>query len=88
MTAVTVKAPLSPLRPAHPASLPGSERVTYTEDGQRRQLWRQVGWHGGSGAFYALPEDPSSHEQGSFAPLWILVDDEPVLEADEPGGPR
>ena len=56
----------------------GDERVTYVAD--RRQAWRQIGWHGQTGAFFGLAEDPSKHEPGSFGPLWILVDDEPMVE--------
>jgi hypothetical protein len=73
------------VRPHHPACEPGDERITHTfdADGTNRQIWRQVGWHGQSGAFYALPEDPSRYEPGSFSPLWLLVDDEPELSREE-----
>lgn len=74
-------------RPYRPAHLPGDERVTHA--GNNRQTWRQIGWHGQSGAFYALGEDPSRHELGSFSPLWLLVDDEAVLDpaaAERPMG--
>jgi hypothetical protein len=63
------------VRPYHPVHLPGDERRTFTDS--HVQTWRQVGWHGQTGAFYALGEDPSRHEPGSYAPLWLLVDDEP-----------
>lgn len=66
------------VRPYHPAHLPGDERVTFTLDTDQRQTWRQIGWHGQSGAFYALGEDPSRHEPGSFSPLWLLVENEPI----------
>jgi len=41
--------------------------------------FRQVGWHGQTGAFYSLDEDPSRHEPGSFGPLWILAHNEPII---------
>ena len=60
----------------------GSEMRTHTLD--RDQLWRQIGWHGQTGAFYALDEKPADHEPGSYSPLWILVDNEPpILPAEE-----
>ncbi|MEU0710933.1 hypothetical protein ABZ508_26580 [Streptomyces lavendulocolor] len=49
----------------------------------RNQLWRQVGWHGQTGAFYALDEKPADHEPGSFGPLWVLVDSEPPILPDD-----
>lgn len=55
----------------------GSEMRTVTLDSN--QTWRQIGWHGQSGAFYALDEKPSDHELGSWSPLWILVDNEPPI---------
>ncbi len=71
------KTPAHNHRPYRPAHLPGDERITYADG--NRQIWRQLGWHGQSGAFYALGEDPSRHEPGSFSPLWLLVDDDVVL---------
>jgi len=69
-------------RPYWLASQAGEERITHTMDS--RQTWRQIGWHGQSGAFYGLDEDPSAHEPGSFGPLWLLVDDEPpIFDHDE-----
>jgi len=62
------------VRPHRSASAPGQE-ITIHTDG-RVLVWRQIGWHGGSGAFYALGEDPSRFERGSFRPLWILADNE------------
>jgi hypothetical protein len=47
---------------------------TYAEN--KRQVWRQVGWHGQSGAFYSLSEDPKPHEPGSYSPLWVLIENE------------
>ena len=54
------------------------ERITYSA--MNRQIWRQVGWLGFTGAFYALGEDPSPTERGGFSPIWQLVDDEPMVE--------
>jgi hypothetical protein len=57
-------------------SQPGTELVAFVSDGDRlmRQVFRQVGWQGQSGAFYALTGDarPGDHEPGSFAPLWVV----------------
>lgn len=60
------------IRPYRAQSAGGPERVC----GQGNQtVLRQIGWHGQSGAFYALDEDPSKHELGSFSPLYIEVGD-------------
>lgn len=59
----------------------GSEMRTHTLEAN--QLWRQIGWHGQTGAFYALDEKPSDHEPGSWSPLWILVDNEPPILPDD-----
>ena len=61
-------------RPYQSPSEPNEARVTFTP--ARRQIWRQVGWHGHTGAFYNLEEDPSRHEPAGFSPLWVLVDDD------------
>lgn len=79
--------PQGPLdrRPYRAPHASGPEMTTYTLEGT--QTWRQVGWHGGSGAFYSLDEDPKPHEPGSFSPLWVLIGNErmesplPELEA-------
>ncbi|MCT2591110.1 hypothetical protein LHJ74_14530 [Streptomyces sp. N2-109] len=55
----------------------GSEMRTMTLSAT--QTWRQIGWHGQTGAFYALDEQPSLHEPGSISPLWLLVDNEPPV---------
>lgn len=60
----------------------GAEMRTMTPD--TNQLWRQIGWHGQTGAFYAFDEKPSDHEPGSYEPLWILADNEPPIPPDEP----
>ncbi|MFI1485710.1 hypothetical protein [Streptomyces sp. NPDC020747] len=68
-------------RPYRRASEPGGQEMhTHTLDAQ--QTWRQIGWHGQTGAFYALDEKPSAHEPGSWEPLWILVDNEPPILPD------
>lgn len=54
----------------------GTEMRTHTLD--KTQCWRQIGWHGQTGAFYSLDEHPTEHEPGSFGPLWILVDNDYV----------
>ena len=61
----------------------GLERVTFTgPTGERRQLWRQVGWLGQTGRVYELDKPPYGIEPGSFSPLWVLIDDDltPMLE--------
>ena len=63
---------------ARPAYRPAQDRqpaerrtVEVYPDGSRwRVTYRQVGWIGGTGAFYALHENPAPTEPGSFAPLW------------------
>lgn len=67
------------VRPYWPTSQPGDRKVTVHR--RNRQVWKQVGWHGQSGAFYALGEDPSRHEPGSFATLWVLAEDEPIVQS-------
>lgn len=69
-------------RPYRLASRTGDERTYITVDGYRI-TFRQIGWHGQTGAFYALDEDPSKHEPGSFGPLWICVEREPVITDEE-----
>lgn len=71
-------------RPYRLASAPGDE-CAYTVDGTR-YIFRQIGWHGQSGAFYSLAEDPSKHEPGSFSPIWLPVDTEP-LDDEKPDEP-
>lgn len=53
---------------------PGAERNTLSPDGARRQLWRQVGWQGQTGALYSLDERPQDYERGSYAPMFVMVD--------------
>jgi hypothetical protein len=70
------------VRPYRRLSATGPEMRTATLNAN--QLWRQVGWLGQTGAFYAYDERPSEHEGGSFGPLWALVDnDPPILDAEE-----
>jgi hypothetical protein len=57
----------------------GGDELLVEADGVRR-MFRQVGWHGHSGTFYALGENPALYESGAFAPLWILVYAEPLDE--------
>lgn len=69
-------------RPHRAAHEPGDELTLVQPNGIRR-VFRQIGWHGQSGAFYSLGEDPSPYEPGSFSPLWLVahVDD---VELPEP----
>lgn len=67
-------------RPNQPQSASGPTMVTHTVDAV--QTWRQVGWHGQTGDFYALHEDPSPTEPGSFSPLWLLIENEPPIFDD------
>lgn len=66
-------------RPYRAPSATGPE-ITVTGKEQRQTL-RQVGWLGGTGAFYALDEKPSLHEPGSFTPLWFIAHSDRI---DEP----
>ncbi|MFE3452396.1 hypothetical protein ACFXJ8_26080 [Nonomuraea sp. NPDC059194] len=75
------------VRPYRRASEPGENRTAvHTEEGGRRYRYvlRQVGWHGQSGAFYALDESPHMHETASYAPLWIIAHAD---EIDSDGNP-
>lgn len=56
-----------------------------TENGRRsRVTWRQVGWHGQSGYFYALEDDIKPHytEPGSFAPLYVQAHRDEIVDSD------
>ncbi len=79
MTRVTTDLPRPPdTRPYRKPSASGPER-TVAENAATRLLMRQVGWHGQSGAFYSLDEDPAAHEPGSFTPLLVVVEADEVL---------
>jgi hypothetical protein len=73
-------------RPYHQANQTGDEMRLWTTNYYLHRF-RQIGWHGHSGAFYALDEDPSRHEPAGFAPLEDL---EPVgyqlVSRDEAAG--
>lgn len=61
-------------RPAQDRQPAERHTVEESPDGTRWDvIWRQVGWIGQTGQFYALDEDPSRTERGSFAPLWREV---------------
>lgn len=55
----------------------GKEMHTTTEDAV--QHWRQIGWLGQSGAFYAFSERPMNHEPGGWSPLWTMLENEPKV---------
>jgi len=68
-------------------SEPGDEMVTVLTEptGQKvRYTLRQIGWHGQSGAFYALGESPSQYETGSFSPMWVIAHSDRL---DDEGNP-
>lgn len=69
-------------RPYRRASEPGDE-LTLTGYGNRHTM-RHIGWHGATGAFYSLDEDPSTSEPGSFTPIWLPVHSEPIDDEEEP----
>ena len=52
----------------------GQEIRTLSLDGAVKHRWRQVGWHGQTGAIYGLHEKPQDYEPGSFSPLYAMVD--------------
>ena len=68
-------------RPYRKMHEPGLNVDVYTPDGPHttyRQTFRQVGWLGQSGAFYALDEDPMGHEPGGWAPLYFVAHSDTV----------
>ncbi|MGI5153609.1 hypothetical protein [Microbispora sp. CA-102843] len=74
-------------RPYRRQSEPGETKtvINTSPDGRRWRLdLRQVGWHGQSGAFYALGESPHLYETGSYSPLWLIAHAD---EIDEDGNP-
>jgi hypothetical protein len=58
-------------RPRRLLSEEGPEAVT-TGYGVR-QTWRQVGWLGASGAFYALDEPHMEHEPGGVSGMFVIA---------------
>lgn len=75
--------PISPPANTRPYREPWAfgDKLTITTD-ERVMTFKQIGWHGQTGAFYSLDEDPSFHEPGSFSPLWVLVHNEPSPDGD------
>lgn len=71
-------------RPYHQANQTGDEMRLWTTNSYLHRF-RQIGWHGHSGAFYSLGEDPSRHEPAGFAPLWLAIESAPV-EKPNPRG--
>ncbi|WP_055477595.1 hypothetical protein [Sphaerimonospora mesophila] len=74
-------------RPYRGQHEPGEERtVTHVHSNGEtyRMVLRQVGWHGQSGAFYALGESPHLYETGSYQALWIIAHAD---QLDEEGNP-
>lgn len=73
-------------RPYRAASATGPELVhEITKNGrQYRATLRQIGWHGQSGAFYALDDDvkPHHHEPGSFSPLYVVAHMDEIADGD------
>lgn len=39
----------------------------------KRIVFRQIGWHGQTGRFYELDENPALSESGSFTPMYIQI---------------
>jgi hypothetical protein len=62
-------------RPSRQGWESGPEIRVFWDDDSRivHQTMRQIGWHGQSGAFYALGEDPGPEETGSWTPIWVVV---------------
>lgn len=74
-------------RPHRALSEPGDEWVvTHAVPSGRKTRYtlRQVGWHGQTGAFYSLDEDPKPYEPGSWSPLWIVAHTDRLDEAGNP----
>ncbi len=61
-------------RPYRSQSAGGPEMSPPGPSNHPRTHFRQVGWHGQSGALYSLDEDPSLYERGSFSPLWVQLE--------------
>lgn len=75
------------VRPYRSLTIPGDEVtavVTGQDERKTRNTYRQVGWIGQTGAFYALGEKPAETEPGSFAPLWFVAFSDRL---DEEGNP-
>jgi hypothetical protein len=71
-------------RPAQDAYPSEQQVVQYEPAGTRTELTlRQVGWIGGTGAFYELTEDPRPTEPASFAPLWMVAAGERLADTGE-----
>lgn len=73
-------------RPYRRQSADGAERAVYRTEANGevwRETHRKIGWHGQSGAFYALDEHPKDHEPGSWTALWFIAFTDRV-EAPEP----
>lgn len=66
-------------RPYRLPSAPGGEMTLTTAT--RRLTFRQVGYHGQTGAFYALDERPSLTERGGWGPLWVPAWNDPAPPA-------
>jgi hypothetical protein len=67
-------------------SVQGQRKRTLSLDGQIQQLWAQVGWLGQTGAVYGMDDKPSLTERGGWAPLWMMIESEPVVVAEEVRG--
>jgi hypothetical protein len=72
-------------RPYRGTSESGDEQIVYSIDATGRvmdRVYRQIGWHGQSGAFYALGERPSDHEPGSYSPIWVIAHADDIVPED------
>src|SRR5690349_21411879 len=88
LSTMDTAAPKSPPPNTRPYTPPSTSGATVVHRGyDRRVEYRQVGWHGQSGAFYGLDEHPGSHEPGSYSPLWVCVENEPISVLDDADGP-
>ncbi len=86
MNPMPAKTPPPDTRPHQPLHTGGTDRTVYSTppSGQVfREKLRQIGWHGHTGALYALTEDPSRHEPAGFAPVWLTVRCEPIAPPDD-----
>lgn len=59
------------IRPKRPLSADGPEMTLRV--GDQMATFRQIGWHGATGAFYSLEEDLKRREPGSFSPIWVIA---------------
>lgn len=67
----------------------GPERTvvqTHPDGSKVREVLRQIGWLGQTGALYSLDENPSATEPGSYSPLWVVAHADSIDDEGRPLG--